>query len=41
MTSYEFIDKLWDIFTNDSELTTLLGVDTTDDASYADKFRGR
>ena len=41
MTSYEFIDKLWDIFTNDSELTTLLGVATTDDASYADKFRER
>ena len=39
MTSYDFMDKLWDIFTNDPTLVSLLAVDTTNNASYADKFR--
>lgn len=39
MTSYEFIDRLWDMFTNDAELSALLAVDAADESSYAEKFR--
>lgn len=39
MTSYEFIDELWNLFTNDDKLVSLLSVDTTDESSYVDKFR--
>lgn len=39
MNSFEYADKLWDLFTNDSILTGLLGVNPIDDSSYAIKFR--
>lgn len=39
MNTFEYSDMLWDLFTNDEELTTLLEVDSNDDSSYAIKFR--
>lgn len=39
MNAFEYSEKLWDIFTNDEELVTLLNVNTRDNRSYALKFR--
>lgn len=39
MNSFEYTDKLWDIFTNDSTLISLLNVNVNDDSSYVLKFR--
>lgn len=39
MDSFNYSDTLWDIFTNDSELVELLGIDTDDESVYALKFR--
>ena len=39
MNSFDYSDVLWDIFTNDSKLIELLGIDTEDESSYALKLR--
>lgn len=39
MNAVEYMDKLWDIFTNDEELVDLLAIDPTDEAAYVEKFR--
>ena len=39
MNSFDYSDTLWDIFTNDSKLVELLGIDTDDESVYALKFR--
>lgn len=39
MNSFDYSDTLWDIFSNDSKLVELLGIDTEDESSYALKLR--
>lgn len=38
MNTNAYIDKLWNIFTNDPELVKLLQLNPEDDASYAEKY---
>lgn len=39
MNTFEYVDKIWDVFTNDEILIELLGVDTENEADYENKFR--
>lgn len=34
MTDFEFLDKLWDMFTNDDEIVSLLQIQDEEDYSY-------
>jgi len=39
MNTFEYLDALWDVFTNDATLCDALHLDTSDESNYMQKYR--